>query len=329
MKIIKEKIVSGERVYEISKGKSEDEILELFNLKKSIDKYNFANVLILQIDKKYIKLAKSISEDRGNRENTIDSLTQFLIAFKKYEDIIRSKISEEFSDGTQWIEPILEKIHSHKEYNLIYNIRNYEEHIGMDMLKTQETATKFVISVNTVKLNELKSTRWSRKVKEQFEGYQYVEINEYIMKAYNILNLFNKEVYKFILEHDDDLYDRCLKLFQFYREFGKEDEKYKIYFSNISLEELVDGKSNEFNLNQLDEKFIHYLLLQKPVYTTVLDGIVDSNEIITDENGIKYLTIQSTQMYDEKKSKVILVPNCLSYNEIEQLSKQISLQGIE
>lgn len=302
---------------EFNRIKDMEEVQELLKDKKEIDKYIFIQKLFSEVIKSYNKLKISISTEIKDQENILDNLIGYMHSMKQYEDIINTKLNKFFENKSYEINKIIENIHESKEYNLFYNLRNYNEHFGKGVYKTTVTKDKIEIFASIEKLKELDNRRWKRKLDQQFPNNEKIEIIQFINIVLEYIIRFNEEVFKFLLYHDYELAERCIRLYQFYQRYNDdENREYKIYFANS-----INDNNSIINLNELDERFIYHLIRKIPIQVVYEE--MKLGECCILGNQCIFECISSIKQYIENKieTKSYCVPKCLKYSDKINMKK--------
>lgn len=333
MNIIKNSLKDGHNIMEFNHNEDINKLDNILKSYSNVNEYKEYRDLYLKIEKQYYKFNKSMLEDRSS---TIEALVWFINLIKQYleksqKDNLLSKLKDLKIDTAE-LEKSFNCILDNKGYNLLYNMRNYEQHCGGKLpITTKENINgEFEIYADIPHLLSMLQDRPPvKKLRNQFQGETTVKINDYIVEAFKTIFNLNQTIYRFILQNHDCLYMDCVKLYQFYREYERvESEMYEVYFTNSSMQELASGTSNKIDMQYLDRRFIHDLLILQGGFVAheELEPNVNykPNEIYKHED-CDFISGSVKTYYDTGKVDLFLIPNCLSYKEINEISKAYKL----
>jgi hypothetical protein len=333
MNIIKNSLKDGHNTMEFNHIEDINKLDNILKSYSNVNEYKAYMDLYLKIEKQYYKFNKSLLEDRSS---TIEALVWFINLIKQYleksqKDNLLSKLKDLKIDTAE-LEKSFNCILDNKGYNLLYNMRNYEQHCGGKLpITTKENINEeFEIYADIpILISTLQDRPPRRKLENQFQGETKVKINDYIVEAFKTIFDLNQTIYRFILQNHDCLYMDCVKLYQFYRGYEKvENEMYEVYFTNSSMQELASGTSNTIDMQYLDRRFIHYLLILQGGF--VAHEKLEPNDTykpseIYKHEDCDFISGSVKIYYDMEKVDLFLIPNCLSYKEINELSKVYKL----
>lgn len=312
MSIIKATNVNGETIFEFIECENRYEVNQMKYYIKYISKYRIFKGLYHGVENDYEILSKSISNGKQPQEIR-DYFLDYINLLKKFEEKAKRNLKK-FSDS-QKINKIFKDAHSNKAYNLMYNMRNYEEHINCPIQTIQcDIEGEVEIKADISKMiDELDDTGWKKLLQNQFKGDTVVEIKHYIKQSFQVVKYVYQEIYKLILLEDEFLTRFCIKLHNFYNKYGEETEKYQLHLSDTNILEISDNLKIDLS-NHIDIIFIKELLLAKKVNATNIECQIGQRIVYDD---IEYICVsKSKDILNNKIKEQIFFPSCLSMKDI-------------
>lgn len=309
MYLLRQTVEDNEKIFEYIKLENMYEFNQMKYYNSYVNKYKIFKLLFNDVIEDYGIFKDSMNVDINNPRKIGNSFLNYINSVKKFEEKSKRELKKFFD--ANFFKNILREAHSNKAYNLIYNMRNYDEHIASP-ITTIETSINGNIKLfaNIYKIKrELKETGWKKLLDKQFINENTIEVNSYISESYNIVKSIWEKIYEYIILEDIFLSKFCAKLHEFYNRYKDNNHILALY--------LCDEK-NYTNLdmsNNIDILFIKEILFAKRVHVT--NGEFKVGETIID-NDIKYICISKKK--DILNNKIIdqcFVAACLDSKDIK------------
>lgn len=309
MYVLRETIKDSNKNFEYIKIENTYEFNQMKYYNSYVNKYKIFKLLFNDVIEDYDIFKESMRVDINNPRKIGNSFLNYINSLKKFEEKSKREFRKMFDYDL--IKDILQKAHNNKSYNLIYNMRNYEEHISSPITTISADMNgniKLFSNIGKIK-KELKSTGWKKLLDKQFINYNIIEINEYINESYNVAQMIWKKIYECIILEDVFFIKFCARLHEFYN-------KYKCNYRDFMLYLCDKDNLDKLDLsNRVDILFIKGILLSKILHVTNVEFKI--GETIVD-NDIKYVNVsKEVDMINKKIVDQCFVPACLDERDIK------------
>lgn len=309
MYILKQTIKNKEKTFEYIKFNNKYEFNQIKYYISYINRYKIFKILFNDVIEDYDIFIESMSKDINNPRKIGNLFLSYINSVKKFEEKSHREFRKLFDDN--FFKNILKEAHNNKAYNLIYNMRNYDEHIGSPIKTIQVNINgdiKLLSDIDEIK-KELKETGWKKLLDKQFESENRIEVNLYIKESYDIVNYIYKKIYEYIILEDIFLSKFCVRIQEFYNSYKSSNDVFALYLCD-------EKKYTKLELaNNIDILFAKEILFAKVLHVTNIE--FETGDVIID-NEIKYrCVLKNKDILNNKIVDQVFVPACLDNKDIK------------
>ncbi|EOU1634912.1 hypothetical protein ACRTAC_002361 [Clostridium perfringens] len=315
MYLLRQTCENNEKTFEYINIENNYEFNQMKYYNTFVNKYRIFKVLFENVTEDFDIFKESLINDINNPKKIGILLLNYINSVKKFEEKSKKEFNKLFEGNI--LGNILKKAHNNKSYNLIYNMRNYDEHIGSPItsISTDINGNVNLFSNIDEMKKELKSTGWKKLLDNQFSNDKIIEINKYIYESYKESERIYKQIYEYIILEESFLTKFCVKLYEFFYKYKDNNEIFALYFCD-------EANFSKLNLsNKIDIIFIKELLFAKRLHITDIEFKI--GEVFVD-NDIKYINIaKKIDIINKKIIDQCFVPACLNNKDIEFILENI------
>lgn len=310
--IIKTYMKDGHKTIEYIDFKNKYEFDMMKYYQQYLGKFKIFKILFNDVTDNYEILREILNEKKVDIRKAKIILLSFINNIKKFEEKSIKKFNDYYEKNL--CDEIINRAHSCKEYNLIYCMRNYDEHISCPIMSIEESLDepiKMFTNVGEI-YEKLRQTGWVKLLKKQYNPEEIIDINTIIDKVYNVSKSIWKAIWKVIIENDFFLFKFADRLHRFHNRFESGDEENGIYI--IYLSNFKDFKKIYWGV-KIDILFIKEILLSKSLDYNNID--YKMKDIIIHDD-VEFMKIKQT--YDPFNKKFInqkYLASCLNVEDIE------------
>ena len=190
-----------------------------------------------------INIALMKQTNEYDRYDLSDAVSNFLFRFRKHLDNWETYLKRECADVPErykaFKEATSQAYDSHIEYQLIYHLRNVDQHCdniisGLQLGISEDGATYIEATAKCKYLLSV-SDDWKPNEKELLQEHEEIDLYKYLSVAYRCI----QEIHQTILNtfFSMDLYDNCYKIVGLSNEFHDKREHLKIFCQEEELTE--------------------------------------------------------------------------------------------
>ncbi|MDY2630101.1 MAG: hypothetical protein SOV85_01920 [Clostridium sp.] len=309
MYILKQTIKGKEKNFEYIKFNNKYEFNQIKYYISYVNKYKIFKLLFNDVIENYDVFIESISNSRNRDKKIVNLFLNYINSVKKFEEKSYREFKKLFDDS--FFKKILKETHNNRAYNLIYNMRNYDEHIGSPIKTIKVNINgdvKLFSDIYEIK-KELKQTGWKKLLDEQFKNDNIIEVNLYIKESYDIVNYIWKKIYEYIILEDIFLSKFCVKLQEFYNRYKSDNDIFSLYLCD-------EKKYDRLKLtNNIDILFVKEILFAKTLHIANVEFKIGDTII---DNDIKYkCVLKNKDIVNNKIMDQLFVPTCLDNKDIK------------
>lgn len=128
MYLLRQTVEDNEKIFEYIKLENMYEFNQMKYYNSYVNKYKIFKLLFNDVIEDYGIFKDSMNVDINNPRKIGNSFLNYINSVKKFEEKSKRELKKFFD--ANFFKNILREAHSNKAYNLIYNMRNYDEHIA-------------------------------------------------------------------------------------------------------------------------------------------------------------------------------------------------------